>query len=134
MKLNCDAIICDKNKNWYGGWIRGFFFEITNEIKSKKDISIIKTQDFESISKYLENIGFNNNSKLAKTVLKSINVRKWEGQVLKDRGFGVLKLFLPNVIYVSSHNFLCENCLFNCKQSKNVIIFSCRKYINGKLK
>ena len=104
MRLNTDAVVCKKGK-WYDGSLSGFSFRVDSKIKNARDITHISGH---------------------------VSLKEWL-KVSMEIGKGVEKLFIytGREDYDSSklvHNFLCEQCVWTCKQGRSVSIYSCKAF------
>ena len=135
MRLDTDAIIC-KGGNWYDGNLSGFSFRIDSKIKKSLDVTHI--QGHVSLVQWLKDRDIKDGeNKIAATLMKNVKIyaRKEEKiKVSHEVGKGVEKMF----IYVGGineydttklhHNFLCAQCLWTCKQPKDVMLYSCKAF------
>jgi len=134
MRLNTDAVVCKKGR-WYDGSLSGFSFRVDSKIKHARDITHISGHV--SLKEWLKmkNIEDSDN-KIATTLMKNVKIyaRKEERiKVSVEIGKGVEKLFIytGREEYDASklvHNFLCEQCVWTCKQGRSVSIYSCKAF------
>lgn len=135
MKLDMDAVIC-KGGKWFDGQLDGFSFVIKDRIKSRKNVCDIKGHV--PLTKWLKDNGIpDNENKLAETFLRSVKIYANDEKYNQKVGMGVDKIFLytgreaPWDESKHIYNLLCAQCVWTCKQGKNVQIYSCKAF-NGK--
>ena len=135
MRLNVDAIICDKNRKWFEGSLNGFNFYIEEEIKDKDQIK--NPENFKTAAEWIEYLGYKSDAhKLTRILMKSIILRDSahkNGSIHLDKG--VLRLFIGDPRNKNHGNFkdknvLCANCIWTCKHSKNTSIVTCKAFHN----
>jgi len=136
MRLNAEAVICDRNKNWYYGTINGFSFFVKAKIKTN---NFFKDPDrFKSVTSWLKEIGYEKEYvRLTKTLLKSIIVKQKHQLYNKSINYerGALKLFIGKTVNIAeldnaNYNVLCANCIWTCMQPKKSQIINCKAFKN----
>ena len=135
MRLDTDAIIC-KGGKWYDGNLSGFSFRIDSKIKRSLDVTHI-TGHVSLVEWLQDNDIEDKEHKIAATLMRNMKIyaRKHEHiKVSEQVGKGVEKLFIYTSgpkIYDSSklnRNFLCAQCIWTCKQGRDVKIYSCKAF------
>lgn len=132
MKLSADAVIC-KGGKWFIGQIDGFDFKISGRITKSDDV--VNAVNHVTAKQFLTQKGVkDDDNRILATLLKNIKIfakTNEDSVIAKKVGHGVEKLFLTNqnksMTYIG-YNFLCAQCIWTCKQGKNVSLYSCKAF------
>ena len=134
MRLDTDAVIC-KGGNWYDGELSGFTFIIKEKIKGTLDVTHIKGHL--SIREWLKKQNIKDpGDKTATLYMKGLKLMAQKDtrfKVSTQVGIGTEKLFIYSArndfdatkLHV---NFLCAQCIWTCRQGKDVQIHSCKAF------
>jgi hypothetical protein len=131
MKLSADAVIC-KGGYWYEGGIDGFDFKILKRITKSDDV--LAPMNHVTAKQFLWQKGVkDDDNKILRTLLKSIKIYAYtdKSKIAQKVGQGIEKLFIVNQNKVETYkefNFLCAQCVWTCKQSENVKLYSCKAF------
>ena len=135
MRLDTDAVIY-KGGGWYDGNLSGFSFRIDSKIEKALDVTHISGHV--SLANWLKNRDIEDEEhKIAATLMRNVKIYAKKDKNVKvssQVGTGVEKLF----IYTGTgetydftkmnRNFLCAQCIWTCKQGRDVKLYSCKAF------
>jgi len=128
MQIN-ESVVVKKDKKWYIGYVKGYTFHKTGEVKKLADVKNVT--NYVTLAKYIKMKNKNYDVKqivpfiLANTGLDTIYVL--------DKPINPDNKEMEN-FWWSNINEICEKCEWMCKQSSRVILHNCASFkeLDGK--
>lgn len=124
-----ESVVVKKNKKWYIGYIAGYKFYQSSEIKKLSDVKNVT--NYITLAKYIKNQNKNYNVK--QTISLILNKTGLDSIYILDKPINPSDEEFENHWW-SNVNKTCKKCEWMCKQSSKVKLFKCSSFkeINGK--
>ena len=122
MKLK-ESVVVKYDKKWYIGYITGYIFHKTSEVKKLNDVKNVT--NYITLAKYIKNT--NKNYDIKQTMSLILNKTGLDSIYILDKPIKPDDKEFENYWW-SNINEICKKCGWMCKQSSKVKLYNCSSF------